>query len=192
MIHYIAPVGSENLIQEHFQVNLKAFSESSDENLCLSLMTPSTTSLMYWDILKAPGGFRSLGIYWKSRGSCSSVHRYLENPFLPISSRQSQVRLGHWSTWSGMRALTGQRKRFQRLSLKVQLKNCGDTNRVLLVLGKTKVWSVLDLSRNKNQVLEFYNKVLRKKKRKSGLLPAATLNNISTQKHPKNYLICIQ
>lgn len=37
MIHYIAPVGSENLIQEHFQVNLKAFSESSDENLCLSL-----------------------------------------------------------------------------------------------------------------------------------------------------------
>lgn len=37
MIHYIAPVGSENLIQEHFQVNLKAFSESSDEHLCLSL-----------------------------------------------------------------------------------------------------------------------------------------------------------
>lgn len=37
MIHYIAPVGSENLIQEPLQVNLKAFSESSDEHLCLSL-----------------------------------------------------------------------------------------------------------------------------------------------------------
>lgn len=37
MIHYIAPVESENLIQEHFQVNLKAISESFDVHLCLSL-----------------------------------------------------------------------------------------------------------------------------------------------------------
>lgn len=37
MFHYLAPAGSENLIQEHFQVNLKAFFESSDEHLCLSL-----------------------------------------------------------------------------------------------------------------------------------------------------------
>lgn len=60
------------------------------------------------------------------------------------------------------------------LSPTAQVKNRGDTSRVLSVLSKTKVWSVLDLSRNKNQVLEFYNKVLKKKK-KSGLLPAATL-----------------
>lgn len=120
------------------------------------------------DFPKAPGGFRSIGVYWKSRGWCSSVHRYLENPFLPISSRQSQVRQGHGWTGPGTRASTGRWKRFQRLSLKVQLKNHGDTN-ILSVLGKTKVWSVLDLSRNKNQVLEFYNKVLRKKNKKENL-----------------------
>lgn len=43
MINYIVPVGfgffffwSEILIQKHFQVNSKAFSESFDEHLCLS------------------------------------------------------------------------------------------------------------------------------------------------------------
>lgn len=41
-------------------------------------------------------------------------------------------------------------------------------------------------------ILQQSLKEKKKKKRKSGLLPAATLNNISTQKHPKNYLICIQ
>lgn len=59
------------------------------------------------------------------------------------------------------------------LSLLPASKTMGGSGRVLSVLSKTEVWSVLDLSRNKNQVLEFYNKVLKKKK--SGLLPAATL-----------------
>lgn len=83
----------------------------------------------------------------------------------PEACPHGQGSRGHGS---GTRASAGRRKRFQRLSLMVQLKNRGDTNRVLSVLSKTKVWSVLDLSRNKNQVLEFYNKVLKKKKKNLG------------------------
>lgn len=157
--------------------------------------TPSMTSLMYQDrFSKGTRRVQEHNGLLKVKGLVLLCPQVLRKSLSFLSSRQSQVRRGHGSTGSGTCTSTGRRKRFQRLSLKVQLKNRGDTNRVLSVLGKTKVWSVLDLSRNKNQVLEFYNKVLRrkKKKRKSGLLPAATLNNISTQKHPKNYLICIQ
>lgn len=155
--------------------------------------TPSMTSLMYWDrFSKGTRRVQQHGDLLKVKRLVLLCPQVLRKSF-PSYLKQAEpgqtrapidlirhVRLD-WAE-----------KRFQRLSLKVQLKNRRDTNRVLSVLGKTKVWSVLDLSRNKNQVLEFYNKVLRKKKRKSGLLPAATLNNISTQKHPKNYLICIQ
>lgn len=49
MIHYTAPVGFGKLIQEHFQVNLKAILKALMSISASACTTPSVTSLMYWD-----------------------------------------------------------------------------------------------------------------------------------------------
>lgn len=156
--------------------------------------TPSMTSLMYWD--RFSEGTRRLqehGGLLKVKGLVLLCPQVLRNPFLPISSRQSQVRRGHGLTGSGTCTSTGRRKHFQRLSLKVQLKNHGDTNRALFwYWAKQKSGLCWIYPETKTKCSNFTTKSKGKEKRKSGLLPAATLNNISTQKHPKNYLICIQ
>lgn len=169
--------------------------------MCISVSActiPSFASLMDRErFFKGTTRFQEHRISQKSTGWCSSIHKCLENPFHSISLLQqaeSDICLhGVMEAQSRDQACApqpGGEDVLNVLSPTAQVKNRGDTSRVLSVLSKTKVWSVLDLSRNKNQVLEFYNKVLKKKK--IWVAACSHSNNISTQKHPKNYLICIQ
>lgn len=194
MIHYIAPVGSEHLIQDniskwiqkHFPKALMSISASA-------CTTPSMTSLMYRDrFSKGTRRVQEHGGLLKVKGLVLLCPQVLRKSFPSYLKQAEPGQMRAWIDWIRHACLDWAEKTFSTFVPKGPVEKPRGHKQSPVGIGQNKSLVCAGLIQKQKPSAWILQQSLKKKKRKSGLLPAATLNNISTQKHPKNYLICIQ